>query len=270
MFGKNRHEYIKKLMIFIITAVLIVNGSALSAFGDEVLSENSVVSISADAVSGDGSLTDALPGTGTVTQNETGPAETEKAPDAVLTDNEIIVETKNEAETKEEQEKSQPAGEVPEEAENTALENSASENLSREAAVSQDAVSDNETLLGAEAVSENEAPDIEAYLLSANEALGKLTENKIIPAVIVMCDEYGLKSEPSESASTIVNLPVSTTVYPKEVAYADGVFWFKADTYVNEAEHTGYINKENLIYVDADMLEWERTYLDAISEALKG
>ncbi len=276
MFGKNRHEYIKKLMIFILAAALILNGSALSALGDEILSENSAVSISADTVSGDGSLTDTVPKAGTVTQNETGSAETQKTPNTALTDNEISSEPENGAQEKEEQGKSQLTGETPEEAsentasENTASENSASQNSASENSSSEAAVSDNEALLEAEAVSGNEAPDIEAYILSANEALRNLTQNKIIPAVIVMCDEYGLKSEPRGSASTIANLPVSTTVYPKEVAYADGVFWFKADTYVNEAEYTGYINKENLIYVDADMLEWERTYLDAISEALKG
>ncbi|MBQ9503832.1 MAG: hypothetical protein IJU93_02375 [Lachnospiraceae bacterium] len=143
--------------------------------------------------------------------------------------------------------------------ENSASENAASEDMSDlETAVSENSVSENEALI-----------DIDEYILSANEALKKLGEDKIIPAVIVLCDEYGLRKEPGEDSEVETTLPVGTTVYPREVAFKDGSFWFRVVTYVNEKEYSGYVLKNNLIYVDSDLIAWEKVYLDVITNALK-
>ena len=246
-----RNTFIKKLAVFILAAALSLTGSRLNTFADEKISANSVDQLSVNSVSDDDAVLDSQKEDGENVIEETG----------VVDENESLSE--NAAQDPEEENKDENKDESAKE-----TDEDISETVSANT-ISEDSISENEIVSDGTSVSENSAEKLEKYLISANEALKKVLENKVIPAVIVLCDEYGLRAEPGNSPEIIINLPVSTTVYPEEVAYEDGKFWFKVKTYVNEKEYCGYVIKNNLIYVDEEMLEWEREYLNAIEEIYK-
>ena len=250
MCNRYRRSLIKKLMVFILTAAVAFSTGTAGVLADESVSGNSETTVSDD----EAELFLKEAETDKTVLEEEGSGQNEKSGESTeVSENEIFSESENSAGLTE-------SGEKTEEIDETGI----SANT-----LSQNSVSENEIVFEAESLSDNSVTDIDQYIVSANEALKKLKENKVIPAVIVLCDEYGLRKEPDELSDSEVKLPVSTTVYPEEVVFSNGSFWFKVRTYVNEQEYSGFVQKRNLIYVDAELLEWEREYLGIITEVLK-
>lgn len=100
-------------------------------------------------------------------------------------------------------------------------------------------------------------------LEKAKNALKEIIENKSILALVYLCNEYEVKSEPSADADT-----VHTVVSGQSVQITDaeldtsGNVWYQVLFYQNGKEYTGYIERGYLAASDEAFMQWAEEYIE--------
>ena len=100
-------------------------------------------------------------------------------------------------------------------------------------------------------------------LEEAKSALEEIIENKSILALVYLCDEYEVKSEPSADADTVHTVVSGQSVQITGVELGEsGNVWYRTLFYQNGAEYTGYIERGYLAASDEDFRKWEEDYIE--------
>ncbi len=101
-------------------------------------------------------------------------------------------------------------------------------------------------------------PDLE----DARNDLQEIIEKKSILALVYLCEEYEVKSEPDPDADTVHTVGSGQSVQITDVGLDEsGSVWYQTLFYQNEEEYTGYIEREYLAASDEDFVQWEESYI---------
>ncbi len=97
----------------------------------------------------------------------------------------------------------------------------------------------------------------ELFFRQKAEEINELLEQNEIPAVLYLCSDYPLRSEPSEGSEEIVRIPCGTTLWLRKAAYRENSFFFLADVYAeNETVISGYLPMSQFVCVNREFLSW--------------
>ncbi len=89
------------------------------------------------------------------------------------------------------------------------------------------------------------------------DEINKLLEQNEIPAVLYLCSDYPLRSEPSEGSEEIIRIPCGTTLWLKKAEYRENTFFFLTDVYEeNETVISGYLPMSQFVCVNREFLSW--------------
>ncbi len=101
-------------------------------------------------------------------------------------------------------------------------------------------------------------PDLE----DARNDLQEIIEKKSILALVYLCEEYEVKSEPDPDADTVHTVGSGQSVQITDVGLDEsGSVWYQTLFYQNEEEYTGYIERGYLAASDEDFVQWEESYI---------
>ena len=99
-------------------------------------------------------------------------------------------------------------------------------------------------------------------LEEAENDLQEIIENKSILALVYLCDEYEVKSEPSSDADTVHTVVSGQSVQITGVKLDEGGnVWYQTLFYQNGEEYTGYIERGYLAASDEDFIQWAEEYI---------
>ena len=96
--------------------------------------------------------------------------------------------------------------------------------------------------------------------------LNRLLKDRIIMAVLYLCDTYPLREDASEGAPVTAEIECGTTLYLERALYNGETLWFKVAAYTEEGEVRGYIPRERFVCVDEGFLGWEESFASPAPE----
>lgn len=93
----------------------------------------------------------------------------------------------------------------------------------------------------------------------AADNLPALAAERDIMALLYLCEEYGLKEEPSASAEVVATLSSGQTVFIKDATYDSGkqILWLQVSCESAAGTVTGYVERDYLACSDERFLAWE-------------
>ena len=93
----------------------------------------------------------------------------------------------------------------------------------------------------------------------ASQSLQELLSQRVVSALVYLCDSYELKLEAGKEAESVTTVQSGHTVLLKDIAITEtGDIWYQVSTIVGEQEYTGYIEREYLAYSDEVFIQWEQ------------
>ena len=100
-------------------------------------------------------------------------------------------------------------------------------------------------------------------LEKAKSALREIIEKKSILALVYLCNEYEVKTEPSADADTVRTVVSGQSVQITDAELdASGNVWYQVLFYQNGEEYTGYIERGYLAASDEDFVQWTEEYIE--------
>lgn len=113
-----------------------------------------------------------------------------------------------------------------------------------------------------DSVSENDLDEERtAHIKEAEEAFEKLTEEKVLMALLYHADSYQVRSEADKDSAVTAALEIGHTVYLRGMKITEEDIWYRVQFWLGGNEQTGYIQSYYLAYSDEDWIAWEKEYV---------
>ncbi|MGN1147154.1 MAG: hypothetical protein ACI4TB_01945 [Lachnospiraceae bacterium] len=100
-----------------------------------------------------------------------------------------------------------------------------------------------------------------AWIEEARSELSLLLNERTVMALVYLSDMYPVRVAPSEDSDVILNVPSGQQVQIQDVVMTEEYeAWAYVSFYYQEAEYTGYVQRQNLACSDELFLQWELDY----------